>query len=194
MLDKASLKEILKDFNEADSQRELLIKKSRDVLKLSKQLIYSLHREDLSSAKSLSSEIKKAFGELAAIAEKSPELRYSGSFKIGAQEYVEAMCYYGFVAESRLPAHKELKVDSNSYLFGLCDLTGELVRKAINDSIKGRFDSALKIKEVVEEIYGELLQFDFRESELRKKFDSIKYDMKRLDDVALSIKLKGSSQ
>jgi predicted translin family RNA/ssDNA-binding protein len=69
-----------------------------------------------------------------------------------------------------------------------------VLSKQKHDSIKGRFDSALKIKEVVEEIYGELLQFDFRESELRKKFDSIKYDMKRLDDVALSIKLKGSSQ
>ena len=190
MLDKSNLKEILKEFNEADSQRELLIKKSRDVLKLSKQLIYSLHREDLASSKTLSDDIKNSFEELCKIADKSPELKYSGSYKISAQEYVEALCYYGFVADNKLPTHKELKVDHYSYLLGLCDLTGELVRKAINDAIKGRFESAIKIKEIVEEIYGELLQFDFRESELRKKFDSIKYDLKRLDDVALSIKLK----
>jgi hypothetical protein len=31
--------------------------------------------------------------------------------------------------------------------------------------------------------------FDFR-NELRRKFDSIKYDLKKLDDVALGIKLK----
>jgi len=190
MLDKKDLKAILDDFNKSDEQRELLIKKTRDVLKLSKQLIYSIHREDLDSAKSLSKDIKKSFGELISIAEKSPELRYSGSFRISAQEYVEALCYFGFVVENKIPTHSELKVESSSYLMGLCDLTGELVRKAINDAIKGRWDSALKIKEVVEEIYGELLQFDFRESELRKKFDGIKYDLKRLDEVALNIKLK----
>ncbi len=190
MLDKKDLKDILDNFNRSDEQRELLIKKTRDVLKLSKQLIYSIHREDTDSAKALSGDIKKAFSELSSIAEKSPELRYSGSFRISAQEYVEALCYFGFVVEDRLPGHTELKVDPNSYLLGLCDLTGELVRKAINDAIKGRWDSALRIKEVVEEIYGELLKFDFRDSELRKKFDGIKYDLKRLDEVALNIKLK----
>jgi translin len=190
MLDKTDFGEILKQFNDADSQRELLIKKTRDVLKFSKQLIYSLHREDLSAAKSLVSEIKTSFEELKKIAEKSPELRYSGSYKISAQEYVEAMCYYGFVTENRIPTHKELKIEPSFYLLGLCDLTGELVRKAINDAIKGRWDSSLKIKEVVEELYGELLKFDFRESEIRKKFDSIKYDLKKLEDVVLSIKLK----
>jgi translin len=190
MLDKKDFKAILEDFNQADNQRELIIKKTRDVLKLSKQLIYSIHREDLDSAKAFAKDIRKAFGELIAITEKSPELKYSGSYRISAQEYVEALCYFGFVAENKIPNHTELKVDSGSYIMGLCDLTGELVRKAINDAIKGRWDSALKIKEVVEEIYGELLQFDFRDSELRKKFDGIKYDLKRLDEVALNIKLK----
>ena len=122
MLDRSDIKEILAKFNESDNQRELLIKKSRDVLKLSKQLIYSLHREDLEAAKSLSSEIKKSFHELSTIASKNPELKYSGSYKISGQEYVEAMCYYGFVAENRLPTHKELQVDHNAYLAGLCDL------------------------------------------------------------------------
>ena len=69
-------------------------------------------------------------------------------------------------------------------------MTGELVRKAINDAIKGNMKSALFIKGFVEELYGELLQFDFRNSELRRKFDGIKYDLKRLEDIALSIKLK----
>lgn len=190
MLDKEDLKEVLDEFNQSDEQRELLIKKSRDVLKLSKQLIYSIHREDMDSAKALAKELDASFGELKAIAEKSPELRYSGSFRISAQEYAEAKCYFIFVSVNRLPSHSELKLDSESYLLGLCDLTGELVRKAINDAIKGRLDSALKIKEVVEEIYGELLKFDFRNSELRKKFDSIKYDLRRLEDLALNIKLK----
>jgi predicted translin family RNA/ssDNA-binding protein len=190
MLDKKDLKEVLEDYNLSDQQRELLIKKSRDVLKLSKQLIYSIHREDLESAKELSKQLDKSFGELRKIAENNPELKYSGSSRISAQEYAEAMCYFYFVSENRLPTRAELKLDADTYLLGLCDLTGELVRKAINDAIKGRLDSALKIKEVVEEIYGELLQFDFRNSELRKKFDSIKYDLRRLEDLALNIKLK----
>ena len=39
-----------KEFNSFDDNRELTIKKSRDILKLSKQIIYSVHRGDLVEA------------------------------------------------------------------------------------------------------------------------------------------------
>ena len=116
-------------------------------------------------------------------------LYYSGPFKIAIQEFVEAACYHEFVKNKKIPSAKELNVDTEYYLLGLCDLTGELVRKAINSAINNDYDQALFIKKFVNDLYNELMLFEFR-NELRRKFDSIKYDLKKLDDVALGIKLK----
>ena len=191
MLDKQDVDELLQYMNEKDSQRELLIKKSRDVLKLSKQVIYSVHRSDIETAKKQSAEIKKEFKAMKSIAAKKPALLSVGAYRVAVQEYVEAVCYLNYVADNKIPTHKELEVDPQLYLVGLCDLTGEIVRKAINNVIKGDNESALKTKTFVEEIYGVLIKFDFRDGELRKGFDRVKYDLRRLEDVALNIKLKG---
>ena len=84
-----------------------------------------------------------------------------------------------------------MKVDVEHYLLGLCDLTGELVRKAVNDIIRKKYGNALKIKELVEEIYGEFLKLDLRNNELRVKSDSIKYNLKKLEDIVYDLKIKG---
>lgn len=190
MINKKDFKNMKKDLESFDDKREILIKSSRDVLKLSKQVIYALHRSDNDAAKKHVATIRKEFTKLDKLASESCELSKVGAYRVAVQEYVEALCYYGYVIDKKIPTSKELKVISKLYLLGICDLSGELVRKAINDAIKGEMSSALEIKELVEMLYGELLNFDFRDGETRKKFDSIKYNLKRLEDLALNIKLK----
>ena len=48
-----------KDVQDYDSEREHLIKQSRDVLKLSKQIIYAVHRDELTEAAKLIKQIEK---------------------------------------------------------------------------------------------------------------------------------------
>ena len=50
MLNQKDLKEMKTEFLNYDKYRELVIKKSRDVLKLSKQIIYAVHRDNLKEA------------------------------------------------------------------------------------------------------------------------------------------------
>jgi translin len=190
MLDTRDFDAMVEELGHFDELREQLIKKSRDVLKLSKQVIYAVHRSDMKSAASLVKEIQKAYGEMHALAIKNSLLESVGAYTVSVQEYVEALSYYHYVSDKSIPTSHELKVDSWSYLLGLCDLGGELVRKAINDAIAGNTESALSIKKDVEKIYGQLIRFDFRDSKLRKSFDRIRYDLRRLEDVALDIKLK----
>jgi predicted translin family RNA/ssDNA-binding protein len=190
MLDEKDFDGMVKEFNEFDELREGLIRKSRDVVKLSKQIIYSIHRNELDSAKGLCKKIQAELKDLDKIAAKSPELSYSGSYKVAVQEFVEAFCYYKFVSEARVPSKTELGVSSDFYLLGLCDLSGELVRNAINKASKGEYAAVEKIKDLVVEIFERLMQFDFRNSELRSKFDGLKYDVKKLEDVVFQINLK----
>ena len=115
---------------------------------------------------------------------------YSGSIKVAEQEFVEALCFYEFVKNKSLPTVSDLGVTSENYLLGLCDLSGELTRKAINASIKENYNETLAIWEFLETLYGELMRFDFRNSEIRRKFDGIKYDLQKIENVVLELKLK----
>ncbi|MBW3015373.1 hypothetical protein KY330_03060 [Candidatus Woesearchaeota archaeon] len=190
MINQKEFNEMNKEYQLYDSQREELIKKSRDVLKLSKRTIYAVHRDNLKQAESLSKDMKKELKELNSYIKKNPKLYNEGSYKVAIQEYVEAMLYFGFVKDKKLYTRKELDVETDYYLLGLCDLTGELARKAISNASNERYKEVKAIKDIVSEIYEQLLSFDIRSSELRKKFDAIKYDLKRLDDLFLELKLR----
>ena len=191
MIDKKEFEEMKSELEAFDEKRDRIIKDSRNVLKLSKQIIYALHRSETKEAEKLILEIKKELANLKKHAEKHSELLYLSAYKVAFQEYVEAAAYFHWIKNKKLATRKELGVSSDTYLLGVCDLTGELVRKAINSAIKQEYNSAFEIKEFVSELYGMLLKFDFRNGELRKKFDSIKYDLKKLEDLVLELKLKG---
>lgn len=191
MLNKQDFDEMRKEFNEYDDNRESIIKKSRDILKLSKQIIYAVHRDDLKEAEKLVKNIEEEKKKAEAIIKKNSKLKSVGAYYVSIGEYVEAILYYNFIKQNQIPGNKALKVSTEHYLLGLIDLTGELGRKAVQFAGMGRFDEVIAIKDVVSEIYGELLKFDFRESDMRRKFDSVKYDLKKLEDLALELKLKG---
>jgi translin len=165
-----------------DLLREENMQKSRDIIKLSKQIIYSVHRDDMKGASNLMKQIKAAMSKL-------PERENydTGMINVAEQEFVEAAAYYSFVKDGKIPSCKPLKVRTVNYLTGICDLSGELVRKAVNSVINGNFKEAIRIKEIVEEIYGEFLKMDLRNSELRKKSDQIKWSLKKLEEVAYDI-------
>ncbi|MFH0868383.1 MAG: hypothetical protein V1831_03645 [Candidatus Woesearchaeota archaeon] len=186
MLDKKEFARIRKEIAEFDVKRESIIQISREVINLSKKIIYALHRNDIKSASSYVKEIEKKKKSLSAYMRLDTNITQTA-----LQEYAEALCYYHFVKNKKIPTNDYLKIDTESYLLGLCDLTGELVRKAVNEVIKKNFSYAMEIKNLVEEIYGEFLEFNLRNSELRKKSDQIKWNLKKLEDVVFELKIKG---
>jgi translin len=177
MIDKNEFNKIRDELKAYEKKREDLIQLSRDVIRTSKQIIFSVHRNDLKGALKLVKEIK-------VLVKKLP-LEYSetGIVNVARYEYVEALCFYEFTSNNKIPSKKELGIDVDSYLLGLADLTGELGRKAVNESIKNNFKEALKIKELIEEIYGEFLNFDLRNGELRQKYDAIKWNLKKVEEL-----------
>lgn len=173
-----------------DEQRELLIKKSRDVLKLSKQTIYAVHRDDLKEALKLEKIMKEELKVLNDYVKNIPKMYNQGSYKVAVQEYVEASLFLHFVKSKKLLTHKDLGVNYDYYLLGIGDLPGELYRRAVLAATKGKYEEVTSFRKLVDEIYAELLKMDIRESELRKKFDGIKYDLQKLEDLEFKVKRK----
>ena len=177
-----------KEFRKYDEERERLIKKSRDVLKLSKQVIYAVHRDEIKNADLLVKEMEKERKELDKIAMHDAKMSYQGSYKIAIQEYVEAMLYYNYVKTCKIV---DIPVLAEHYILGICDLPGEMGRRAVYLAGKGKVDEVSKIRDAVDSIYGEFLKFDFRDNEIRRKVDAVKYELRKLEDLMLDLKLKG---
>jgi len=188
---------MIKGFNEIreklasyDSKREELIKKARELLKISKQVIYSIHRENTKESLSNLNKANKIKKELDKIASFDQKLFFEASYSDACQEYAEAVCYYDFIQNKRIPSFKDLGISYEDYLMGICDLTGELTRKAVSLATKRKPKEVEKIKRFVEDIYGEFLKFDLRNGSLRKKYDSIKWNLKKLEEVMYDLKKK----
>lgn len=185
LLDRKEFEEIKQELAKFEERRERAISTSREVITLSKQIIYAVHRGDMDKAKSLLPAIRSAISSL-------PEGPTDTDMpEVAKQEYVEAAAYLAFIETCCLPTRKDLGVEYPPYLSGLCDLTGELVRKAVKDVIERKYGSAKRIHALVDEIYGAFLEFDLRGGDLRKKSDSIKWNLKKLEDVMYDIELKG---
>lgn len=188
MIDKQEFKKIRKEIEDFENKREQVIIKSREIIQISKQIIYALHRDDIKQAASSVKSINKKKQDLLKLTTISLDTNIN---QVAIQEYVEALTYYYFIKNKKIPSRKFLGVDTENYLMGLCDLTGELVRKAVNSVIHKNFKEAFLIKELVDGIYGEFLHFNLRNSELRKKSDSIKWNLKKLEDIIYDAKIKG---
>ena len=130
MINNEDFNKIRKELDDFEKKREKSISDSRDIIKLSKLIIYAIHREDLKKAETLMPKLKKKALSL------DMNSYDTDINKVAIQEYVEAACFYHFVKFGKLKTRKSLKVDANSYLCGLADLTGEAGRLAVNSVIR----------------------------------------------------------
>ena len=125
-----------------DEKRENVIKRCRDVQKLSKQSIFSLHRNQAAKARA---QLAAAMAKAQSISAEfdfasTPELR-SGSFQNAMEEWVEGRLFEAWLEShgniilspdelsAELPS--PLIVTEEEYLGGLVDFTGEVGRWAV---------------------------------------------------------------
>lgn len=188
-MDKKIFSRIKKELEKKDKIRETVIKNSRPIIKQSKQAIYALHRNSIPEAKKHLDFAKIELNKLKDIFKVTPGL-IVGAYNAAVQEFVEGYSYYFFVKESRLISDKELNVNAENYLLGLCDLTGELARRAVFSVVNENYSDVKKIKDFVSTIHNEFLNFDLRNSELRKKSDAIKWNMKKIEEVLYDLKIR----
>lgn len=169
-----------------DATREQVIKQSRDVLKLSKRAIYAVHRGDLQGAEQLLAEARAAKQHIEGL---EAEARI-GSFTSACEEYVEACAFMAFSKREELPAPEELGVQPEEYLGGLADLCGELARRAVLAATERKREEVDRIHTLIEELYGHFVAFDFRNGELRRKYDSIKYHLQKVEEVRYELEVR----
>ena len=192
---KGELALIKKTLEADDENREKIIKISRNIVRPSKHAIHALHRGENEKAKELLDTASQSIEEAYKLIDES-QFNTVGAFGAGIEEYVEAKSYYLFLTEKRLPARNDLglsfDIPQNKYLLGLCDLPGELARKAVLYAIEDNKEGVAEIHAVIEQMVEALLQFDFRTGEYRKKIESVKYQLTKVQDILYDLHIKKS--
>ncbi len=189
MLDKGEYESIRKELDGLSRGRIELMKQSREVVKTSKELIYAIHRGDMKAAGGFLEKIEDGRRTLDGLAN-TEKLRSYHPYDLGLQEYVEAVAYYHVMSGGRIPGRKELRVDVETYLSGLSDLTGELMRKGVDDMINERYEHAVELKDLVSGVYGLVLSLDFDGGDTRKKSDAVKWNLAKLEDLVYDAKIR----
>ncbi len=184
---KLDLRHINKEMELFDKRRDNMLQKCHEAIRFSKRVIYAVHRDD-NKVEALTKQLKDKIRDLRT----RGELQFSQIYKTAMQEYVEAIVFFEFVTQNKVPTQKELFVSAPDYLAGLCDLTGELMRKANHFAINKKAKDAIRIKELIDKIYEQFLLLDIRDQELRRKFDSIKYNLQKVEDLTLRLQARKS--
>jgi len=190
MLDRKDFKAMKLDLEKTNEISESLFRDSRDLIGLSKKIIFALHRGKLEEAEGFVPEIEKLKKKMQSTVKGNLNLRHHNSYATAMQEYVEALGYLTFVRSKKIPTKKQLGVESEEYISGLCDLSGELVRKAVDLAINNDMKTVKEIKNFAEEFYSLLLELN-PYGELRKKADQARWNLNKLEDLVYENKIRG---
>lgn len=188
MINKKFLDVLKKDYQANESERRQIISASNGILFEAKKTIFSLQRQDFKTAEVKITEMEKALASL----EKRfgvERLKKEGAYKAAAEEYLEGKTFYLIIKKKEINSSTGLSLDYESYLGGICDLIGELVRYATNQAAKGKFAEVAKIKKAAEDIMAQLIDFDMT-GYLRTKYDQARGHLRKLEQMAYEIKMR----
>ena len=176
---KSSLDTISKSLADVQDNREFLLKNTREIIILCSRSIISIHKEDLKTAKKNLIEVdlllkkyrKKATSNLR---------RY---LITSEQEYVEAASLLAVVEGKEIPSDKKLKVMEESYVLGLLDCVGELKRMVFDKIRIGDTNNALRVFEIMENLYLHLYTFSMYDKVVKEARRKIDVNRILVDDV-----------
>ncbi len=157
------LREILDDIEaemeEKDTVRELALKSSRAIARLSVSAVGGLHRGD--EVRGLLEEARDEALKLRSLLKDHPDVYYSGFVENAHQDITEAAVAHSLMKGYSLPRPRDLAVTSRAYVLGLGDVIGELRRYALEKLREGEVTGAMESLEAMETIYQGLMRFDY---------------------------------
>lgn len=82
-------------------------------------------------------------------------------------------------------------LDIEDYLLGILQLASELSRFAINSVTLGDYDRPILISKFVANLNAGFRLLNLKNDGLRKRFDALKYDVKKIEEVVYDVSIRG---
>jgi Predicted RNA-binding protein of the translin family len=136
-----------------EKTREKAIRDSRDVIRLTKKIIHSIHVGD-TDVKSLKELMKDLMQDAMA-------------------EYAETAILYSVVEHTPVPSFSDLRISPQSWILGLADSLGEMRRLLLTMLLDSRITDARSLYSEMDEVYDAIITFDIPDAivPIRRKQD-----------------------
>lgn len=188
LIDGPELDAIRQRMDTYDKLREEVIKQSRDVQKLAKQAIFSVHRSALADAQKKLDEAKKVALSILTMMEHSPALRY-GALSNSLEEWAEGAMTLEWVKNSRVASRADMPfVNTHEYVGALSDFTGEIGRLAVASASKRDLTAVRNVLQADVAIYAGLMQINVG-GKYTKKCDSVQQNLRKVEDVGYELSM-----
>ncbi|SPO23085.1 related to Translin [Ustilago trichophora] len=89
-----------------------------------------------------------------------------------------------------IPSHK-VQLATEDYLHALINAINELPRLAVNSVTLGDFRTPVRLATFVKHVHAGFQLLNLKNDSLRKRFDGIKYDVKKIEEIVYDISLRG---
>ena len=159
------------ELDEKDAIREVALKSSRVVVRLSGSILRRLHKGE--DVKESLQELRDEVSRLSGLVGDHPDIALAGYVEAALQEYAEASILLDLIEKDDLPAPEDIGVGSIPYLLGLADCVGELRRLCLDSLKAGDVSRANHFLDRMEDIFTALMRFDYPDAivAIRRKQD-----------------------
>jgi translin len=171
--------------------REEALRLSREVIQHSSRAIRAVHRGEIEAARALTLEARMRVHAVRTALTAHPDLYHGGYVHDSQKEYVEAESMLAIVTGVALPAPDSLGVEAAAYLNGIAEAASESRRYVLDRLRLGEMDRAEAVLKVMDDIYYELVTFDFPDAitgGLRRTTDALRAVLERTrGDLTLTL-------
>jgi translin len=185
----AAARQVLARKNNA---REAALSRCRDAIRNSANAIRAVHRGDFDAARALIDKAGALLAEAKTVLAQDLDIFYAGFVHDAQKEFAEASITLAVVAKQGLPSPQEIDVEVPAYLNGMGEAVGELRRHLLDALRAGEVDHCEETLDVMEEMYANLVSFDFPDAMtggLRRTTDSVRGILERTrGDLAVAVR------
>lgn len=174
--------------------REAALKLCRETIQASARAIRALHRREWDEAAGWIATAREKVDAVRATLLDHPDLYHAGYVNDSQKEYVEAETVRAIVQGQAVPSPEELGAEPAAYLNGLAEAGSECRRYVLDRLREGDTSCAERVLSAMDEIYDELITFDFPDAMtagLRRTTDAFRAVLERTrGDLTLTAQQK----
>jgi len=159
------------ELDERDTLREIAIKSSRAIIRMSGTIIHLVHKNE--DPLPMMREALDEVDRLRSLLDDHPILWNTGPVGDAMQEMAEAAIMLAIINDEQFPGPEELGIPARSWVMGLADVVGELRRLSLERLREGDVEAPERYLDIMEEIFLVLMTFDYPDAivPLRRKQD-----------------------
>ncbi|XP_064597726.1 translin-like [Liolophura sinensis] len=210
--------EFQKYLDEDQDRREEIRQATRDLEQTAREIlitVQAVHQKDgLLNLQPLCGEVNAKFKtvqeKFKALADKIPQgqyYRFHDHWRFVVQRLSFLASFVIYLSAEKLASREEVAnslgvellrengfhIDLDDYLMGLLQMASELVRipfRAVNSVTAGQYDRPLKISQFLAELDAGFRLLNLKNDSLRKRFDGLKYDIKKVEEVVYDLSIR----